>query len=88
MKLTLPEAWAVDPFYRGETKAQRDDTVTLRKWQSWGYNFDTCQGTESSINSPKLRAQSRQVGQEALDATLPGKGIGKGGVAVRPSAPL
>lgn len=31
MKLTLSEAWAIDPFYRGETKAQRDDTVTLKE---------------------------------------------------------
>lgn len=76
-------------FTEGDTKVQRDDSHTERKWQGQGYNFDTCQGAEGSINSPKLRAQSRQLGQGALNTTLPGKAPlllmpGGGG----PSAPL
>lgn len=28
-----------------------------RKWQSQGENFAICQGSEHSVDSPKLRAQ-------------------------------
>lgn len=79
MKLTISEAWVVDPFHRCETKVQRDDTaypVTLRG--SGRARVDTCRGSESSINSPKLRVQSGWVGQGVLSTTLPGKASRKG----------